>query len=132
MTTLLAWSAAAWLLICAIGFRFVRRRAWLAAGAIVPAVAAGFVITFFYPPTGAYDPMAARYWMSRAASEPDPARREEYVRRVALSSPSFGWSIASEAIGGVEDRTQRCRLRAMLANLPSIRNRDRRGDGARV
>lgn len=127
MTSILLWSAMAWILLFAVGFRFVRRRKWLAAGALVPAVVAGTLVTFFSPPTGAYDPMAARYWVQRAAGEADQVRREEHLRRVALSSASQGWFIASQAIGDLEDRTQRCRLRTMLANLPAIQNRERLG-----
>ena len=69
--------------------------------------------------------------MSRAAGEPDAAAKEAHVRRVALASPEHGWFIASQAIASVEDGTQRCRLRTILAGLPGIRNRERLGNEAR-
>ena len=125
MTMLVVWTVVLWVLLFTAGFRLVRRRKVLAVFALVPALIAAAAIEFFAPPIGGYDPMVARYWMSRAAAEPDAAAKEAYVRRVALQSPEHGWFIASQAIGSVEEPVQRCRLRTILAGLPGLRNRER-------
>jgi len=125
MTMLVAWTLLLWVLLFAAGFRFVRRRKVLAAFTLVPALLIAVAIEFFAPPINGYDPVAARYWMSRAAAEPDAAAKEAYVRRVAFQSPEHGWFIAAQAIDSVQEPIQRCRLRTILAGLPGIRNRER-------
>ena len=130
MTMLVAWTVLIWALLFALGFRFVRRRKVLAAAVLLPAVVAAVAIEFFAPPINGYDPLAARYWMSRAAAEPDATAKEALVRRVAFQSPEHGWFVASEAIASVDEPIQRCRLRTILAGLPGIRNRERLGKEA--
>ena len=123
MLMLIIWTIVFWSILFALGFRWVRRRKLLAAGVVVPAILIGLAIELFAPPLGGYSPLFARYWISKAANEPDSARKEELVRRVALQSPEYGWFIASQAIGSVEQPIQRCRLRTILAGLP-VRNRE--------
>jgi hypothetical protein len=135
MTELLAWTVACWgvfLAACAF-FRASLGRRWKLAVwfSVVPAFLIALVLVFLAPPVGGYDPVAARFWISRAASENEAATKEELLRRVAFASPDHGWFVASEAIGSVDDASQRCRLRTMLANLPGIRNRERLGKEAR-
>lgn len=130
MTMLVTWALLTWALLFALGFRFVRRRRALAAAAALPAVVAAVAIEFFAPPINGYDPLAARYWMSRAAAESDAAAKEALVRRVAFQSPEHGWFVASQAIDSVGEPLQRCRLRTILAGLPGIRNRERLGKEA--
>ena len=131
MAMIVAWTLVAWVLLFALGFRFVRRRKVLAAAALLPAVLIAVAVEFLAPPIGGYEPMAARFWMSRAASESDLATKEAHVRRVAFASPEFGWFIASQAIDSVEPPLQRCRLRTILAGLPGIRNQQKLGGEAR-
>jgi len=124
------WTAALWaifLVACAYFRDFLGGR-WkgVAALTVVPAALIAAVLEFLAPPLG-YSPMAGRYWMSRAAADPDSATKAAYVRRVALASPEHGWYVASQAIGSVEDRTQRCRLRTILATLPEVRNKGKLG-----
>ena len=128
MTTILLMTALWWLILfaaCALLRRILGTR-WklkpIAALAVVPAALIAVGLEFFSPPLGTYDPLVARYWMSRAAAEPDASGKESYVRRVALTGPDHGWFLASQAIGHVEDATQRCRLRTILAGLPTVRN----------
>ena len=135
MVELLVWSLVCWAVLfglCAF-FREMLGKRWLrvAAFAAVPAVLVALGLVFLAPPIGGYDPMAARYWMSRAAAEPDSASKEAHVRRVALASAEHGWFTASQAIAPVEDPVQRCRLRTILAGTPGIRNRDKLGAEAR-
>lgn len=124
MLMLVIWTIVFWSLLFALGWRWVRRRGLLAAAVVVPAFLIGLALEFFSPPFGAYDPMFARYWIGRAAQEPDSAKKEALVRRVALQSPEYGWFIASQAIASVDEPIQRCRLRTILAGLP-VRNRER-------
>jgi hypothetical protein len=135
MVELLVWTLVGWAILFALCafFRGVLGPRWkaVAAAAVVPAVLVALVLVFLAPPIGGYDPMAARYWMSRAAADPDSAAKEAHVRRVVFASPEHGWFTASEAIGTVEDRTQRCRLRTILAGLRGVRNRERLGREAR-
>ena len=129
MTTILVMTALWWAILftaCAalrglLGARWKR----VAALAAIPAGVIATALEFFSPPLGMYDPLVARYWISRAAAEPDSSGKESYVRRVALTGPDHGWFIASQAIGYVEDPTQRCRLRTILAGLPAVRNQRR-------
>ena len=129
MASLLAWTTLVWAALFALGWAFVRRRGILAAAALVPALLVAAAIELLAPPFGGYHPLAARYWISQAAAEPDSAKKEALVRRVALQSPEYGWFIASQAIGSVEEPIQRCRLRSILARLP-VRNRERLGQEA--
>lgn len=124
MVMLLVWTIAFWAILFALGWRWVRRRGRFAIAALVVAFLAGAAIEFFDPPFGGFHPLAARYWIAQAASEPDSAKKEALVGRVALQSPEHGWFIASQAIGSVADPIQRCRLRTILAGLP-VRNRER-------
>lgn len=134
MAEIVMWTLACWaifLVACAyfrdsLGSRWKR----VAALSLVPAAAIAAVLEFFAPPMG-YSPLAARHWISRAAAEPDSAAKAAHVRRVALASPEHGWFVASEAIGSVEDRIQRCRLRTILATLPEVRNKGKLGSEAR-
>jgi hypothetical protein len=98
---------------------------------LVPSFLVALVLVFVAPPIGGYGPLAARFWISRAAAQADSAEKVEHLRRVALTAPDHGWFVASEAIGSVEDAAQRCRLRTMLANLHGVRNRERLGKEAR-
>jgi hypothetical protein len=135
MVELLLWTLACWTVLfaaCAffrdsLGARW--RRVALLAG--IPAFLAALVLVFVSPPIGGYNPMAARFWMGRAAAETDIAAKEDYVRRVAFASPEHGWFVASQAIESVEDRLQRCRLRTILAGLAGVRNKLRLGNEAR-
>jgi hypothetical protein len=135
MVELLLWIAATWAIFFAIcgSLRGPIGRRWkrLAAFAVVPAVLIAFGIVFFAPPIHGYNELAANYWISRAAAEPDSAEKEALVRRVALTSPHHGWHAASRAIATVEDAKQRCRLRTLLAGLPGVQNRGRLGNEAR-
>ena len=135
MTTILVMTALWWLVLFAacVGFRRFLGARWkrVAAAAVVPAALIATALEFFSPPLGTYDPLAARYWMSRAAAESDAAGKEAHVRRVALTGKEHGWFVASQAIGHIEDPTQRCRLRTILAGLPAIRNPGKLGTEAR-
>ena len=135
MSELLLWTLAFWLVfVAALAFARDRLgRRWRAAMLLsaIPAGLIGLALVFVFPPFGGYDPMAARFWISRAAAEADAAAKEGHVRRVAFTSPEHGWFVASEAIASVEDVAQRCRLRTILANLPGVRNRERLGKEAR-
>jgi len=128
MTTILVMTVLWWLILFGAGAGLGRvlgaRWNWkrIAALVVIPAALIATGLEFFSPPLGTYDPLVARYWMSRAAAEPDPSGKEDYVRRVAFSGPDYGWFIASQGIGHVEDATQRCRLRTILAGLPAVRN----------
>lgn len=124
MAMLFAWTLLLSAVMFAFAWRFTRRRAWAGAVILVLSFVAALAIEFFAPPFGGFHPVAARYWISRAASEPDSAKKEALVRRVAMQSPEYGWYIASQAIGSVADPIQRCRLRTILAGLP-VRNRER-------
>ena len=135
MVELILWTSCAWLVffaVCAF-FRGPLGRRWRLAVwlTIFPAFLIALVLVFLAPPMGGYGPLAARFWISRAAEETDAAEKAEHLRRVAFASPDHGWFAASEAIGSIEDASQRCRLRTMLANLPTIRNRERLGKEAR-
>jgi hypothetical protein len=135
MVELVLWTFACWAVLLA-ACAFLRdhlgaRSRWVAWLALVPAVLAAIALVFIAPPIGGYDPMAARFWMGRAAAATDNAAKEAYVRRVALASPEHGWFVASQAIESVEDRLQRCRLRTILAGLPGVRNKLRLGNEAR-
>jgi hypothetical protein len=135
MITIAVMTVAWWLVLfaaCALLRRFIGPR-WRRVGvlAIIPAALIATALEFFNPPIGAYEPMVARYWMSRAAEEPDAAKKEAYVRRVAFKAPEYGWFIASQAIDHVEQPVQRCRLRTILAALPGIRNQQKLGGEAR-
>ena len=135
MVELLSWTLGTWALFfaaCAF-FRAPLGRRWRLAVwfSLVPAFLIALVLVFLAPPFGGYNPMAARFWISRAAEEADTAAKVEHLRRIAFESPEHGWFVASEAIGSLEDAAQRCRLRTMLANLPAIRNRERLGKEAR-
>ena len=135
MVEILLWTLALWTVVLAVlaYFRDSLGRRWRAAalGSLVVSALVALVLVFLSPPFGGYDPMAARFWISRAAAEPDAAAKEALVRRVALASPEHGWFTASQAIGTVEDQVQRCRLRTILAGVPAIRNRERLGKEAR-
>jgi hypothetical protein len=131
MTMLVVWTIAFWAILFGVGFRFVRRRKVLALVALPVAALIAAGLEFFAPPIGGYDPIAARFWMSRAAAESDAATKEAHVRRVAFASPEFGWFVASQAIDHVEPPLQRCRLRTILAGLPGIRNQQKLGGEAR-
>ena len=94
MTTLLVMTALWWAILfaaCAGLRRFLGAR-WkrIAALAVIPAALIAAGLELFTPPLGAYDPLVARYWMSRAAVEPDAAAKESHVRRVALTGPDHG------------------------------------------
>ena len=130
MLTIAMWAFLCWVLLASIGAAVVSRRKRFAALAVIPALAAGLVLTFVYPPTGQYDPIAANYWIGRAAAATDSATKEAHVRRVALDSPQQGWFIASQAIATVESPVQRCRLRTILAGIPEIKNKERLGTEA--
>jgi hypothetical protein len=135
MTTILVMTALWWVILfaaCAAVRGFLGRR-WrlIALTALIPAAFIATALEFFSPPLGTYDPMVARYWMSRAAAEPDSSSKESYVRRVALTGPDHGWFLASQAIGHVADPSQRCRLRTILAGLPAVRNQGKLGAEAR-
>lgn len=126
MTTILVMTALWWAILfaaCAAlrGFLGPRWRR-VAAGAVIPAAFIATGLEFFSPPLGTYDPLVARYWMSRAAADPDSTSKEAHVRRVALTGPDYGWFLASQGIGHVPDPSQRCRLRTILAGLPAVRN----------
>ena len=96
---------------------------WFFATTFVVFLPTAIGLEFFRPISGTYDPIVARYWMSRAATEAEREKKEAHVRRVALSSEEYGWFIASQAIGrAIEERQERCVLRTILANLPNIRN----------
>jgi len=134
MITIAVMTVAWWLVLfaaCALLRRFIGRH-WRRVGAlaVVPAALIATALEFFHPPIGAYEPMVARYWMSRAAAEPDAAQKEAYVRRVAFKAPEYGWFIASQAIDHVQPPLQRCRLRTILAALPDIRNQQKLGGEA--
>lgn len=133
MVEILLWTVACWVVFfaaCAFLRGRLGRKWGLAVwSSLVPAFVIALVLVFLAPPVG-YGPLAARFWISRAAAETDAARKEEHVRRVAFASPEHGWFVASEAIASVEDPAQRCRLRTLLANLPGIRNRERLGKEA--
>ena len=135
MVELLLWTLACWtLLFTACAFlrdRLGKRWSLALLVSVVPSFLIGLVLVFLAPPVGGYDPMAARFWISRAAAESDAKEKEELVRRVAFASPDHGWYVAAEAISAVEDASQRCRLRTLLANLQGIRNRERLGNEAR-
>ena len=135
MAEILIWTLALWTVFLVVGayFRESLGRRWkpVALGSLVPAVLIAVVLVFVSPPFGGYDPMAARFWISRAAAEPDSAAKEALVRRVALASPEYGWFTASQAIGSIESGAQRCRLRTILAGVAGIRNRERLGNEAR-
>lgn len=134
MFELILWTVACWaafLVACAyfrdaLGVRWKR----VAALAVVPAALIAAAIEFLAPPLG-YSPMVARFWISRAAAEPDSATRTAHVRRVVAASPEHGWFVASQAIDSVEERMQRCRLRTILATLPEVRNKGKLGNEAR-
>lgn len=135
MTTILQMTVLWWMLLfaaCIAIRRFLGPR-WkrFAVLAAVPAALIASGLEFFSPPLGRYDPLVARYWMSRAATEADSSKKESHVRRIALTGPDHGWFTASEAIGHVEDASQRCRLRTILAGLPTVRNQGRLGSEAR-
>jgi hypothetical protein len=135
MTTLLLMTALWWAIlfaVCAGLRRFLGSRWRRVAGlAVIPAALIATALEVFSPPLGTYDPLVARYWMSRAAGEPDSASKEAHVRRVALTGPDHGWFLASQAIGYVEDRAQRCRLRTILAGIPAVQNQRKLGGEAR-
>ena len=116
-----------------VGLRRFLGARWkpIAALALVPAAFIATGLEFFSPQLGTYDPMVARYWISRAAVDPDTASKESLVRRIALTGKEHGWFIASQAIGHVEDASQRCRLRTILAGLPAVRNPGKLGGEAR-
>jgi hypothetical protein len=99
--------------------------------AVIPSLLVALVLVFLAPPMGGYNAVAARFWIERAARESDAVARADHLRRVAFTSPEHGWFAASEAIGSIQDASQRCRLRTILANLPGIRNRERLGKEAR-
>ena len=126
MTTILVMTALWWLVFFAacVGLRRFLGGRWklVAALAVVPAALIATALEFFSPPLGTYDPLAARYWMSRAAAEPTSEGKEAHVRRVALTGKEHGWFVASQAISHVENAAQRCKLRTILADLPGIRN----------
>jgi hypothetical protein len=135
MVELFVWTVGCWVVFfaaCAF-FRGPLGRRWRLAVwfSIVPSFLIALVLVFLAPPVGGYGPLAARFWVSRAAAEPDATAKAEHLRRVAMASPEHGWFSASEAIGSIEDSSQRCRLRTMLANLPGVRNRERLGKEAR-
>jgi hypothetical protein len=135
MVELLLWTVACWAIFsvaCAYFHESLGSR-WkpVAALTVVPAALIAAVLVFLAPPVGGYDPVAARYWMSRAAAEPDSAAKAAYVRRVALASAEHGWFVASQAIDSVGDPIQRCRLRTLLATLPEIRHKEKLGKEAR-
>jgi hypothetical protein len=135
MLEILLWTVAIWvffLVACAYLRGYIGRR-WkrVAALAAVPSVLIALAFVFYEPPIGGYNELAAGYWISRAAAEPDAAAKEALVRRVALTAPDHGWHAASEAITAVGDATQRCRLRTVLAGLPGVQNRARLGNEAR-
>jgi len=135
MTTIAIMTVAWWVVLfaaCALLRRFIGPR-WRRVGvlALLPAALIATGLEFFHPPIGAYEPVVARYWMSRAAAEPDAAQKEAYLRRVAFKAPEYGWFIASQAIDHVEEPVQRCRLRTILAALPGIRNQQKLGGEAR-
>jgi len=135
MVEILLWTLACWAIFfaaCAFA-RGVLGRRWkrVAALAVIPALLAALGLVFLAPPVGGYAPLAARYWIARAADESDAAVKESHLRRVAFASPEHGWFAASQAIGSVGDALQRCRLRTLLAGLPGIRNRERLGNEAR-
>jgi len=137
MTTILVMTALWWLVLFGAG-ALIRRILGagsnvkrIAALSAIPAAMIATGLEFFSPPMGTYDPLVARYWMSRAAADPDSSIKEAHVRRVAMTGPDHGWFTASEAIGHVEDASQRCRLRTILAGLPAVRNQGKLGGEAR-
>jgi len=125
MVMLAVWTLLLSAVLWALAWRFTRRRALAGVVILVFSFAAALVIEFFAPPFGGYHPVAARYWMARAAAEPNSTDKEALVRRVAMASPEYGWFIASQAIGSVADPIQRCRLRTILAGIDGLRNRER-------
>jgi hypothetical protein len=135
MTTLLLMTALWWAILFAVtaGLRRFLGNRWrrVAALTVIPAALIATALELFNPPLGTYDPLVARYWMSRAAAEHDSASKEAHVRRVAMTGPDHGWFLASQAIGHVEDRAQRCRLRTILAGLPAVQNQRKLGAEAR-
>ena len=135
MTTILVMTALWWLIFFAAcaGLRSFLGARWrrIAALAVIPAALIATGLEVFSPPMGTYEPLVARYWMSRAAAEADASIKESHVRRIALTGSDHGWFTASEAIGHVEDASQRCRLRTILAGLPAVRNQGKLGGEAR-
>ncbi len=135
MTTLALMTALWWALLAAVtaGLRRFLGAHWrrVAALAVIPAALIATALEFFHPPLGTYDPWVARWWMSHAAAETDSESKEAHVHRVAMTGPDHGWFLASQAIGAVEDRAQRCRLRTILAGLPGVQNQRKLGGEAR-
>ena len=57
----------------------------------------------------------------QAIQETDPARKEEHIRRAALSS-EYGWIKTSQQIDRLASSPeQRCRMQTTLASIPGVR-----------
>jgi len=103
------------------------RGAWLRPVARVCAVVLAITLLLalhheFFTPLGIGGGSAGTdFWMSRAAQASDPAEKEAYLTKVAISWGK-GWFVASQAITRIESRAERCTLRKMLAAIPNISN----------
>ena len=98
-----------------------RRWAWFLVLAYVAAIPISMYFRYNAPLTGAYDPEAAHYWIAKAATETERAPKEAILRRIATSSPEYGWFIASKSIERVESRKERCLLRTILAGFHEVK-----------